>query len=440
MNRTFRLIKNSLQARISLAVIAVSLLLAVIAGGFSFYTTYHETEELQDDLLRQTAALSSSDEDETDIDSDARIFTQRPGKQGRLNIPADLSDGFHDLRDDGDDYRIYLHHGSHGPIAVIQENEYRADLAENAAFHSVIPLLLSIPLTILLTVWVVSRTMLPVKRLSQSLSVRQENDLSPLNDTDAPSEMTGFITAINRLLKRTDDNIRQQQRFIADAAHEMRSPMTALSLQVERLNQLPLADDAKLQARQIQTSIARQRHLLEQLLSLARAQSPDAKRPFAAVNLQQLFRRILEELHRILEELHPLAAAKGQDMGIAVERNCEIYANETEIYTLIKTLADNAIRYTPDSGQIDLGFDDNDTHLTLWVEDNGPGIPPEERRRVLDPFYRILGSEQQGTGLGLSIADTIAKRYGGKLILSDNRRTGHGLLAQVELDKQTLQK
>ena len=431
MNRTFRLIKNSLQARISLAVIAVSLLLAVIAGGFSFYTTYHETEELQDDLLRQTAALSSSDEDETDIDSDSRIFTQRPGKQGRLNIPADLSDGFHDLRDDGDDYRIYLHHGSHGPIAVIQENEYRADLAENAAFHSVIPLLLSIPLTILLTVWVVSRTMLPVKRLSQSLSVRQENDLSPLNDTDAPSEMTGFIAAINRLLKRTDDNIRQQQRFIADAAHEMRSPMTALSLQVERLNQLPLADDAKLQARQIQTSIARQRHLLEQLLSLARAQSPDAKRPF--VNLQQLFRRILEELH-------PLAAAKGQDIGIAVERNCEIYANETEIYTLIKTLADNAIRYTPASGQIDLGFDDNDTHLTLWVEDNGPGIPPEERRRVLDPFYRILGSEQQGTGLGLSIADTIAKRYGGKLILSNNRHTGHGLLAQVELDKQTLQK
>ena len=429
MKRTFRLIKNSLQARISLAVIAVSLLLAVIAGGFSFYTTYHETEELQDDLLRQTAALSSSDEDETDIDSDSRIFTQRPGKQGRLNIPADLSDGFHDLRDDGDDYRIYLHHGSHGPIAIIQENEYRADLAENAAFHSVIPLLLSIPLTILLTVWVVSRTML--KRLSQSLSVRQENDLSPLNDTDAPSEMTGFIAAINRLLKRTDDNIRQQQRFIADAAHEMRSPMTALSLQVERLNQLPLADDAKLQARQIQTSIARQRHLLEQLLSLARAQSPDAKRPLAAVNLQQLFRRILEELH-------PLAAAKGQDIGIAVERNCEIYANETEIYTLIKTLADNAIRYTPASGQIDLGFDDNDTHLTLWVEDNGPGIPPEERRRVLDPFYRILGSEQQGTGLGLSIADTIAKRYGGKLILSDNRRTGHGLLAQVELDKQTL--
>ena len=344
-----------------------------------------------------------------------------------------MSDGFHDLRDDGDDYRIYLHHGSHGPIAVIQENEYRADLAENAAFHSVIPLLLSIPLTILLTVWVVSRTMLPVKQLSQSLSVRQENDLSPLNDTDAPSEMTGFIAAINRLLKRTDDNIRQQQRFIADAAHEMRSPMTALSLQVERLNQLPLADDAKLQARQIQTSIARQRHLLEQLLSLARAQSPDAKRPLAAVNLQQLFRRILEELH-------PLAAAKGQDIGIAVERNCEIYANETEIYTLIKTLADNAIRYTPDSGQIDFGFDDNDTHLTLWVEDNGPGIPPEERRRVLDPFYRILGSEQQGTGLGLSIADTIAKRYGGKLILSDNRRTGHGLLAQVELDKQTLQK
>ncbi|MDO4877919.1 MAG: ATP-binding protein [Neisseria sp.] len=433
MSRLFLLLKNSLQAKLSLASAAIYLLLAAAAGGFSFYDTYRETEKLQDGLLRQTAALASpGGGDLPDSDNDARIFIQRPGAKGRLDIPGSLPDGFHDLNDrDGDSYRVYLHEGARGRVAVIQENDYREDLAENAAWRSVMPLLLAIPLTILLTIWIISRAMRPVRLLSQNLGRRRDNDLSPLPQEGIPSEIGGFVTAINRLLARTGGSIRQQQRFIADAAHELRSPMTALSLQAERLDKLPLPPEAAQQAALLRQGIARNRHLLEQLLSLARAQSPEAARHGGPVSIRDIFRRVLEGLL-------PLAAAKRQDIGVAVEGDCEIHADDTAIRTLVQTLTDNAVRYTPPGGRIDLGFWQNADTLCLWVEDNGHGIPPCERERVLDPFYRILGTEQQGTGLGLSIADTIAKRYGGRITLSDSRRFSQGLLIQAELDKRLL--
>lgn len=247
-----------------------------------------------------------------------------------------------------------------------------------------------------------------------------------------PSEIQGFVTAINQLLQRTGENIRRQQRFIADAAHELRSPLTALSLQAERLTKLPQSDEAREQTGLILQSIQRNRHLLEQLLTHARAQGSETQRNLTDISLQAQFRRVLQELM-------PLALNKQQDIGVAVENDLRIRADDTEIYTLIKTFTDNAIRYTPAGGRIDIGFSETPTTLTIWVEDDGPGIPAAERSRVTDAFYRILGTEQQGTGLGLSIADAIAKRYGGKLILADSRNFAHGLLIQAELNKQLLQ-
>ena len=284
---------------------------------------------------------------------------------------------------------------------------------------------------ILLTVWITYRAMRPVKTLSASLGQRRSDDLSPLDGEGVPSEIQGFVTAINQLLQRTGENIRRQQRFIADAAHELRSPLTALSLQAERLTKLPQSDEAREQTGLILQSIQRNRHLLEQLLTHARAQGSETQRNLTDISLQAQFRRVLQELM-------PLALDKQQDIGVAVENDLRIRVDDTEIYTLIKTFTDNAIRYTPAGGRIDIGFSETPTTLTIWVEDDGPGIPAAERSRVTDAFYRILGTEQQGTGLGLSIADTIAKRYGGKLILADSRNFAHGLLIQAQLDKRLI--
>ena len=437
MQRLIHTIKQSLQVRISLALICMLLPLSILAGIFSYYDTYHETQEVQDDLLRQVANYldpSDADDENHSLDNDNKISVQFPNTPNPIvSLPKQISDGLHTIQADDDDdyYRVYTRNTKQGRIAVMQESDYREELAEMAAVQSILPMLLALPLIILLTVWITHRAMRSVKTLSNDLEQRQINDLSPMDTQDIPSEIQGFVVAINNLLQRTDENVRQQQRFIADAAHELRSPMTALSLQAERLNNMQLSAEAREQSALLQQSIQRNRHLLEQLLSLARAQAPETQRPKTLISLQNQFRRVLQELM-------PLALAKGQDIGVAVENDCQIHADDTEIYTLIKTFTDNAIRYTSKGGRIDLGFDETAEYLNIWVEDDGPGIPPSERQRVIDPFYRILGTEQQGTGLGLSIADTIVKRHQGRLKLADSRRFDSGLLIIAELDKKTL--
>lgn len=442
MHHFIQTLKQSLQVRISIALILMFLPLSIIAGAFSYYQTYHEAEELQDDLLRQTAAyINPKTTDYTQIGSENHILIQTFGQEDTVPLSDTLGEGFHTIKgsvddddddDDDDEYRAYIRQTPQGKIAVLQETEYRDDLAATAAYQSVLPLLIALPLMILLTVWITYRAMRPVKILSASLGKRRSDDLSPLDGEGVPSEIQGFVTAINQLLQRTGENIRRQQRFIADAAHELRSPLTALSLQAERLTKLPQSDEAREQTGLILQSIQRNRHLLEQLLTHARAQGSETQRNLTDISLQAQFRRVLQELM-------PLALDKQQDIGVAVENDLRIRADDTEIYTLIKTFTDNAIRYTPAGGRIDIGFSETPTTLTIWVEDDGPGIPAAERSRVTDAFYRILGTEQQGTGLGLSIADAIAKRYGGKLILADSRNFAHGLLIQAELNKQLLQ-
>ena len=442
MHHFIQTLKQSLQVRISIALILMFLPLSIIAGAFSYYQTYHEAEELQDDLLRQTAAyINPKTTDYTQIGRENHILIQTFGQEDTVPLSDTLGEGFHTIKgsvdddddddDDDDEYRAYVHQTPQGKIAVLQETEYRDDLAATAAYQSVLPLLIALPLMILLTVWITYRAMRPVKTLSASLGKRRSDDLSPLDGEGVPSEIQGFVTAINQLLQRTGENIRRQQRFIADAAHELRSPLTALSLQAERLTKLPQSDEAREQTGLILQSIQRNRHLLEQLLTHARAQGSETQRNLTDISLQAQFRRVLQELM-------PLALNKQQDIGVAVENDLRIRADDTEIYTLIKTFTDNAIRYTPAGGRIDMGFSETPTTLTIWVEDDGPGIPAAERSRVTDAFYRILGTEQQGTGLGLSIADAIAKRYGGKLILADSRNFAHGLLIQAQLDKRLL--
>lgn len=405
--------------------------LAMLAGMFSYYETFHETEALQDDLLRQAAlyvAPDSKPETLPEGDGDTRIFVQMPQQEDSVvSLSAHFADGLHTLQADDDDdyYRVYIRTTKQGRIAVMQENEYREDLAAAAARQSVLPLM------ILLTVWITHKAMRPVRKLSQSLEQRRINGLSALSEDNIPSEIRGFVTAINLLLKRADEDIRHRQRFVADAAHELRTPMTALSLQAERLNNMPLPPEAARQSAVLQQSIRRNKHLLEQLLALARSQSDETPLTKTTFGLQSRFRQVLQELM-------PLALEKRQDIGVAVGGDVEVSADETEIYTLIKTFADNAVRYTPPEGRIDLGFTDEGKYLAVWVEDNGNGIPESERARVLDPFYRILGTEQQGTGLGLSIADTLATEYGRYLELSDSRRFGRGLLIRALLDKESL--
>ena len=436
-------IKHSLQLQLSLVITALLLIIALISGSLSFYETYHQTHKIQDDLLRQIAAyinpsqpLPKSQKSKNDARIHIRTSTQHASDKKALPEASHLPDGFHTLTEaDGDDtYRVYIITTEQGKIIIYQENEYRDDLAQSIAWHSTTPILATIPLAIALLVWQIRRALRPLRQQSQELQHRQATNLAPLNPQAAPSEIQGFIHAINQLLHRTHQAMQQQQRFIADAAHELRTPTTALSLQAERLSEHNLPPELKEQIGSLKTTIQRSHQLQEQLLTLARSQaSPEQPNSEQAQTPSTPIQPIFQ---RIIQDLHPLAQAKDQDIGVTSSENPSLPVSEIDLYTLIKTLADNAIRYTPRSSQIDLSTQSQQGSTTIIIEDNGNGIPPAERQRVFDPFYRILGSGEQGTGLGLSIAQTIAQRHSGSITLHNSQTFPTGLRVEITLPNQ----
>ncbi|WP_273382511.1 ATP-binding protein [Actinobacillus porcinus] len=442
---------KSIKTKLVVSLVLSTIITSVIAAGIAFYDTYRETYKQQDRTLKRIASYITSPDEllsgfregddnriavywlannqphphfqlPTNLDREYYNFVQRK-KIFKLSPNQNPRNIFTNLWYDEETYRGYLQRRENGTLVILQENEYREELAEQSAWASLMPLSVLLPLIIVLTFWVVKRTMRPVERLSNSLGERNAQDLTPLPLDQVPAEITGFVQAINQLLGRTEAFVEQQKRFIADAAHELRSPMTALSLQAERLNHQAMPAEAKAQVQQLNQGIRRSRDLLEQLLSLARSQNKDQKYQ-SHLNLHSIF-------SRVIEDLYPLAEQKAQDIGVVSEGSPTIYGNETDFYLLIKTLVDNAIRYTPTGSQIDLSAVEKGDVLEIFVEDNGQGIPAEERERVLDPFYRILGSDQQGSGLGLAIAHQIVQNYHGEIQLLDSPHFASGLMIKM---------
>ncbi|QMT32551.1 two-component system, OmpR family, sensor histidine kinase QseC [Alysiella filiformis DSM 16848] len=424
---------HSIQGRLSRSLSALALLFALTAAVLVARDSYNETHEFQDDLLKQVAQNLAPNtpihHDDEDDDDDAPIHTQTANtpSQQRLNV-AGLGGGYHTILHQQTWYRVYIHDTEPQPTVVWQSMATRNELIWQSVLYSILPLLLLIPLFYALTWWVVRRTLAPIAQLSGSLKTRTSADLSPLSLNNIPVELHDLIKSFNHLLHTTEHTLNQQQRFIADAAHELRTPMTALSVQAERLQHETLPENLRQPLADLQQGIRRNRQLLEQLLQHARAQSPDGSRPKSQIAIQTLFRQVIQDLL-------PLAQSKMQDLGVSSEWNAQLFANETDLYILIKTLCDNAIRYTPENGQIDLSLSETDTEWIIHIEDNGIGIPPHERLRVFDPFYRILGNEQEGSGLGLAIAHTIAQNHDGKIELHNSQKFTHGLWVQVHLSK-----
>jgi len=310
---------------------------------------------------------------------------------------------------------------------VAQATKARDQIALSGALHTVLPLALLLPVLILLATQVVRRMFKPMAHLAAEVEARGDRDLHPLPQMNLPLEVDPFVTAINRLLTRVQQAMEIQQRFIADAAHELRTPLTALSLQAQRLQAAEMSGEARTRLGTMREGLERNRRLLDQLLGLASAQRTTAIAG-AEVTLRKVF-------HRVLEDVLPLAEAKGMDVGLAGEADARLVAPEADLVSLVRNLVDNAVRYTPEGGRVDLAASESDHQVVLEIEDNGPGIPAEERERVLDPFYRVLGSEQPGSGLGLSIVRTLVERLGGRLELGDSTRFDHGLKVTVTFDK-----
>ena len=443
--------KQSLQFRLSAWIAAVIAALALAAGMFSFGMAFQDANELQDDQLRQIAILAnsrnlqvSSKEDATiaaQIDPESRVIVQLMPIVGAipseplgntLDLPRNLPDGIQTVNVQDEAWRIFIKPLDNGTrVAVGQQTSVRDDIAQNSALRTLLPFLILIPMLLILVSALIRQMFKPIKQLAHDLDQRPQQDLREIVDDHVPSEIRPFVVAINGLLSRVAKSMALQRRFLADAAHELRSPLTALSLQAERLATSDLSNQARQRLDALQTGLYRSRQLLDQLLALARAQDSD-KGKASQVSVRRI-------AHQMIEELMPLAQAKNIDLGMVGEKDINLTVPEIDLKTLIKNLLDNAIRYTPCNGKIDLHIRSFMGKSILQIEDSGPGIPDDERERVFDPFYRILGNDEVGSGLGLSIVKTIADRLGAVVTLGYVREQEKaGLRVSVQFPTQCL--
>jgi two-component system OmpR family sensor kinase len=433
-------LNESVQLKLSFTLSLVILVVAVIAGVFSFLSAFDEAHELQDDVLRQVAQLMDQQHlapvpAATNVrlkgrDEESRVIVQRVGDGrpspvgvdagGTLPVPAALADGLQTQEIGGETFRILIKTTTAGErIAVAQESSFRNEIARASALRTVTPFLILVPVLLLIVANLVRTMFRPIATLSKEIDQRSEQALHPIEDRHLPSEVRPFAVAINRLLGRVVKAMDSQRRFVADAAHELRSPLTALSLQAEQLAQAEMSSQERERLATLRQGIERGRRLLDQLLTLARAQSA-TEAPSSPVSIQDIYRRVLEDLM-------PLAEAKHIDIGVEGAQDAQVWVSELDMIAIIRNLVDNAIRYTPEGGRVDLSVSMTEERIVLCIQDNGIGIPLAERERVFDPFYRTLGSEQIGSGLGLSIVRTIANRIGAEIRLGfsdDARQTG----------------
>lgn len=432
---------NSLQFRLAAALSALVIALALGAGTFSFWTAFEEANELQDDQLRQMAALVDQHDvpmeslrpgsPERGADPDLQFVVQLIGAPSAatvagsgpvLVLPENLSDGLQTAVIGRESWRLHvrpLHTGAR--LVVGQQTAARDEIARTGALRTVLPLLALVPVLLLLVGVVVRQALKPILSLSRELDRRSESDLAPLHDAPVPNEIRPFTASINRLLARVAHSMDVQRRFVADAAHELRTPLTVLSLQAEGLSGRELPDHARERVVSLRQGIQRARSLLEQLLTLARFEAaPAATTPPPPISA-------MAALRTIIEEQLPLAEAKHIDLGVVGDgTDALVRVRDVEFHSLLRNLIDNALRYTPPGGRVDVGLESNAGGVTVEISDSGPGIPAQERERVFDPFYRVIGTETEGSGLGLSIVKTLADRMGITVRLGD-ARPGSGL-------------
>lgn len=425
-----RRLNDSIQLKLSFVLAAVVAVVAVVAGTFSFLSTLDDAYERQDDVLYQVAELAArvqvsapqaiQDIELLDEDRDSSLFVEVLAAQGssdphtartRIPIPATLPDGLHTLDVNEQTFRVLVRTiPGQQRIVIAQDTDLRNAAAFKDAVRILTPFLLLVPILLIAIGDIVRRMFRPIRELSEQVDARSETDLSPVRSEQLPQEIQPFVRAINRLLARVAESMEAQRRFIADAAHELRSPAAALSLQAERLERAQMSDAARERLQTLRRGLDRNQHLLTQLLALAKAQSASDAHAPARVMLQEV-------LHSVLETVLPLAEAKHIDIGVSGDSTLEVPVSELDLSTLVRNLADNAIRYTSEGGKVDLCVSTMPGAVALSVADTGPGVTATERDQVFEPFYRVLGTGQEGSGLGLSIVAAIASKIGARIEL-----------------------
>lgn len=327
---------------------------------------------------------------------------------------TDRPPGYTDNRVAGYDWRIYVLDVTDSPrrVMVAERSDVRGELTRAVALRTLLPDLFGLPLLALLLWWATGRGLRPLSRLAVAIRHRDPHNLQPLALQPLPRELATIVGALNRLIERIRELRVREKRFIADAAHELRTPLAVLDLHAQNALAAESADDRREALEELRAGVARATRLVSQLLTLARLDPEEAKPKRHEIDL-------LLEVREALAELMPLATERRQRLDLEADEATD-WTLRTEpgaIATLLQNLVGNALRHSPDGSTITVALDADDTLMTLRVDDQGPGIPAAERQRVTERFHRA--GPGAGAGLGLSIVERLLARHGGRLQLQE---------------------
>lgn len=434
-------IVSSLQWRLLLVLTIVVTSIAIIGDILAYQTAFRETQDLQDAQLEQIAhlldprssILRKDTQEDLNFPESARTLPKPRVLAQTLDSPylnilmgdenavqnlQQLPDGFHNFTTVARHWRVYILTRERERIIIAQRTAYRNHIAKDSALSVVWPFLILMPILWLFTAIWIRRLFRATQEMSSELTARNANDLSPLDTKHVPTEIRPFITALNRLFSQLQAAIEHDKKFISYAAHELRTPITALTLQIARFDEpeLTIQEQHKL-IEQIKAGIARTEQLLTQLLSMARVQHQ--QQHLMTDNVQTALMPLLRGL---IAELLPLAEQKKQNLSFDISENVYLPVCSNDLYTILKNILGNAIKYTPVDGQICICIRPiTDNKTILLIEDNGQGISESERQLVFEPFYRILGNNESGSGLGLAIVKTLCDQWRISISLADSR-------------------
>ena len=423
---------TSIRARLLLWILATLAFGALVMGLAAYRNVLREAEALFDYQLRQMA-LSLRDQGEiapaqagaladSEFDFVIQIWTVDGraiyASRAHTELPARAVLGFADVAVGDKTWRAFSVATDDRVIQVAQPQQIRQRVAAQAALRGVL-LLLAVALLMAAAVWwLVALAFRPLQRVAGSVRTRDAQALDPLPLAGLPDEVTPLVQALNALLARLSASFNAQRAFVADAAHELRSPLTALRLQIGRLRRSPdeAARAAALDA--LSAGVERAVRLVEQLLTLARSE------PGTPVTGEE--RIVLGELVRqVLADCVPYAVSRGTEIELDADETVQVEGERAALAALVRNLADNAVRYSPPGSRVKLRVGVEDEAPRLVVDDAGPGIPAADRERVFDRFYRRgeasnIGPGADGSGLGLAIVRSVAGRHGARVTLADS--------------------
>ncbi|MET0527943.1 MAG: ATP-binding protein [Microvirga sp.] len=429
---------NSLRRQLTAWFTILLISFGLMGGVGAYIVAQQDPDNFLDDQMREIAldVVGSVDDlaqmPAPPLGSSDMIVVQAWDADGQLlksfppgfDLPRQQETGFADFDTPQGRWRSYTWVLDDGTVQVSQQAQVRRELAVKAALPALVTTFLLIPISWLLVRWVVGRILRPVDHLTHQLLERRPDSTRRLSSPDLPGEIVPLVGAMNESLSRVRAMLDVQRQFVSNAAHQLRTPLTSLRIQIRNLRQASNRAGADEVLEEMELGIHRMSELTSQLLTLARAESAQ---PFEGSQPVP----INEALREAIAGVITLAQGKDITLSSAELAPIPVKAEKHDLVMLLSNLLDNAIRYTPRGGHIDLSLQVDTREVKVEIADTGPGIPEALLARVFDPFVRG-NSEQEGTGLGLSIAKALAARIGARISLS-NKPGGGGLVARVEL-------